>query len=255
MGAIAYLRKARDLLRQLAYGAAPDQPRADTHSVDVFDSPPYADITSARLQHLEALELPLSGRSVLDVGAGVGHFSAFFRSQGCRVHCVDARPENVARLRMLYPDVGATVMDVEADDLAVLGKFDVVMCYGLLYHLVDPVGALRKIAGVCQGILLLETCITDAQAPVLTLVPEDNRNPSQALGKWGSRPSPAFLRITLLQSGYEHLYCPRQMPNHAEFQYRPAGDHAQLRDGRPMRTIVVASRHPLDVVSLGPWAE
>ena len=49
---------------------------------------------------------------MLDVGCGVGHLSGFFGA-GARVVCVDARPENIARLHSLYPGREAHVANVE----------------------------------------------------------------------------------------------------------------------------------------------
>jgi 2-polyprenyl-3-methyl-5-hydroxy-6-metoxy-1,4-benzoquinol methylase len=248
-----YIRGARALLRRIG-GRGPEAPReAPERSVEVFDTASYADITVARLRHLESLGLPLRGCSVLDLGAGVGHFTGFFRSQGCSVHCVDARPDNIARLRALYPDVTATVMDLEQADLAGLGKFDVVLCYGLLYHLVDPAAALRKIATACDGMLLLETCIVDAAPPAVIWVPEDSQNPSQTLGRWGCRPSESFLGAVLRDSGYEYLYRPSRLPDHEQFRYERRGDYSHVRHGRLMRTIVVATRRPLVSMTLHPW--
>lgn len=246
---------ARALIKRLLGQSSRGGPGSDHRSVNVFDAPSYADITAARLRHLDSLGLPLAGRTVLDLGAGVGHFTEFFRSKGCSVHCVDARPDNVAKLRALYPDVRATVMDVEASDLATIGRFDVVLCYGLLYHLMDPVAVLNKVAAVCDGMLLLETCIADAVAPALFLVQEDRQNPSQTLGRWGCRPSPSFLRAALVQSGFKYLYRPRHLPDHPEFQYKLVDDHSHLRNGRLMRTVVIAARDPVASPALTAWAE
>jgi hypothetical protein len=43
--------------------------------------------------------LPLAGRRVLAVGAGVGHLSCFFLERGCEVVVTEARSENVVELR------------------------------------------------------------------------------------------------------------------------------------------------------------
>jgi len=67
------------------------------------------------------------------------------------VVCVDARPENIARLHSLYPGREAHVANVEVDRLSELGRFDIVFCYGLLYHVENPIAALRNIAGWLCG--------------------------------------------------------------------------------------------------------
>lgn len=97
----------------------------------VVDTPEAAALNRARLDHLAGLGLVVDGRSVLEVGAGVGHLSRFFLDRGCRLVTTEARPENVAELQRRYPDVKSEVADVE-DSLAALGRFEIVFCYGLL---------------------------------------------------------------------------------------------------------------------------
>src|SRR4051812_27811086 len=125
-----------------------------------FNTPAAHEINKARLEHLAALGLPLNGRRVLEVGGGVGHLSTFFLDRDCDLVTTEARPENVAEMRRLYPHLDARIVDVESG-LADLGRFDVVFCYGLLYHLENPIRALRNMVEVCDDLLLIETMITD----------------------------------------------------------------------------------------------
>ena len=55
--------------------------------------------------------------------------------------------------------VTAVVGDFMAMDLAPLGQFDVVLFLGVLYHLTDPLGALRRVARVTapDGLAIIET--------------------------------------------------------------------------------------------------
>ena len=60
--------------------------------------------------------------------------------------------------------------DVESLNGTVTGTFDVVYCYGLLYHLENPAAALSAMAARCRDLLLLETCVSfgghDALNPI-----------------------------------------------------------------------------------------
>src|SRR5205085_4672941 len=53
------------------------------------------------------------------------------------------------------------VEDVQGDfmalDLDALGKFDVVLFCGVLYHLEDPLGALRRLRQVTSDVAVIET--------------------------------------------------------------------------------------------------
>lgn len=219
--------------------------------VPLFDQPFYREITEARLDHLASLDLPVDGRSVIDVGAGIGRLSEFFAQRGCDVLCVDGREENITELRRLYPDRRAAVVDVESDDLLAHGSFDVVFCYGLLYHLADPLAFLRRAATICRELLIVETCITDSRERVLFLI-DDPDDPTMALHRVASRPSPAYVVAGLHLAGFEHVYSPVQLPRHKDFEYERRDDLTHLRDGEVMRDIFIAARAPLDLPSLRP---
>ena len=214
--------------------------------VGVFEEGFYRDITEARVEHFKSLGLGVSGKTVIDIGCGVGHFSRVLDEMGADVTCVDGRPGNIARLLELYPGRKAFVVDVETDKLLDLGKFDVVFCYGLLYHLADPLGFMRRAGAICGNWLILETCIMDSEMPMVRLVPEDDANHSQALHAMGCRPSSAYVAFGLKSAGMKHVYVPRSLPSHAQFQYRLENDISYLKNGNLMRNIFVASRSPLD---------
>ena len=210
----------------------------------LFDQPFYVEITEARLRHLAGLELPVDGRSVIDVGAGIGRLGEFFEERGCDLLCVDGRPDNIELLKASYPDRRAAVVDVESDALLEHGRFDVVFCYGLLYHLADPMAFLLRAASICDELMIVETLITDAHEPVVFLV-ADPDDPTMALRQIASRPSPSYIGVALRAAGFDHLYRPAQLPDHRDFEYEVRGDVTHMRDGNPMRDIFVASRKPL----------
>src|SRR5262245_34400647 len=80
--------------------------------VECFDTPLALGINRGRLEHLASLDLPVAGKTVLDVGCGVGHLAQFFVQRQCKVTCVDGRSENVASLKQRYPGLDAHVADV-----------------------------------------------------------------------------------------------------------------------------------------------
>jgi tRNA (mo5U34)-methyltransferase len=53
--------------------------------------------------------------------------------------------------------VEAVVDDFATMDLETLGAFDVVFYFGVLYHMVDPVGALRRVRRVTEEVAVIET--------------------------------------------------------------------------------------------------
>jgi len=219
--------------------------------VEGFGTDAAAEINRARLDHLASLDIPLEGRRVLDVGGGVGHLAQFFVKRGCSVVCTDARPENVAEMRRLYPDLDSRVLDVERDDVAAIGQVDVVFCYGLLYHLENPIRVLRTLAGVCSDLMLFETMICDSALPVLRL-DDETLSVTQALRGIAHRPSASYLAMALDRIGVPHVYTAVEPPHHDDYRFKPRGDLAVARDGHLLRSVFVASKRALNNDRLTP---
>ncbi len=57
----------------------------------------------------------------------------------------------------LRSNVGAMSLDFTDCDLAEVGQWDVVLYLGVLYHMPDPVAALRRVAAVTRGQAIIET--------------------------------------------------------------------------------------------------
>lgn len=219
--------------------------------VEGFDTEAAHAINRARLAHLASLDLPLDGRSVLDVGGGPGHLAQFFVKRGCRVVSTDAREENIARMRELYPALDGHVADVEEDDLRQFGRFEIVFCYGLLYHLENPVRALRNILGVCDDLLLLETMVCDSSAAVLR-VEDEYLSANQALRGVAHRPSPSWIAMVLDRLGFHHVYSTRTPPDHPDYAVEWRDNLETGRDGHLLREIFVASASPVASTALVP---
>jgi hypothetical protein len=224
--------------------------RPDGGGLECFETPEAAAINLARLDHLAGLGLAVDGRSVLEVGAGVGHLSSFFLERGCQLVTTEARPENVAELQRRYPDVRSEVTDVE-DSLAALGRFEIVFCYGLLYHLESPVRALRNMAEVCDDLLLIETVVCDSPLPVARL-DDETLTVSQALRGMAHRPSSSYLALALNRIGFEHIYAATERPEYPDYIWTPSGDGAFSRDGHLLRGVFVASHNAIVSAGLVP---
>jgi SAM-dependent methyltransferase len=227
---------------------------ADGATSKVFDTDAALAINEARLGWLRESGLPIHGARVLDVGCGVGHFIPFYLEQGCTVVAIDGRADNIEELRRRHPQVDARVGDVQRVDPREYGEFDVIHCFGLLYHLDSPVTALRSFAAMCRGLLVMETMVCDSSRPVSVLV-DETKAASQALAGLGSRPSPAFLALALNRAGFSHVYGAAAPPRHPDFQFEWLDDLETVRNGAPFRCVLVASRTDLDQPALVPLIE
>jgi SAM-dependent methyltransferase len=221
-----------------------NEPVPEDGDLRVFEVDAARRINQARMRAIESLGLDLERKRVLDVGAGPGHFTPLYTSRGCEVVAFDGRAENIVECRRLYPHVQSVIGDVQSFDLTVLGRFDVIHCLGLLYHLENPVAALRNMFRVCDGVLLLETIVMDASRPLL-LIEDEQKAANQALAGIGSRPSPAFVTMTLNRVGFRHVYGLATPPDHEDFRFESLDDGAWQRDAHPLRSMFVASNADL----------
>jgi SAM-dependent methyltransferase len=103
----------------------------------------------------------LSGVRVLDLGAGEGGLSLEFAAQGAHVVCVEGRRMNIANAESTASALGLAI-DFRCEDMRELPQnqtYDVVLCFGLLYHL-DATSAVRlveTIGRVTERLLVLDT--------------------------------------------------------------------------------------------------
>lgn len=106
----------------------------------------------------------LDGRSFLDCGCNCGGYCFWAKELGAG-HCVgfDVREHWIKQARWLAENREASSEDVDFRQMDVydlpadLGRFDIVMFQGLLYHLPDPVSCLKKAADMCDDVLLLDS--------------------------------------------------------------------------------------------------
>lgn len=122
----------------------------------------------------EALAAAGAGASALDLACSEGWFAHRLLDWGAeRVVAVDLRAENVRRARLLRDRHGIAParLDVREADLftldpEVLGTFDVVLLLGLIYHVEDPVGALRLARRCTRTLCAIETQLTRQRDPL-----------------------------------------------------------------------------------------
>jgi tRNA (mo5U34)-methyltransferase len=114
------------------------------------------------------------GGRALDIACHEGWFAHRLLEWGAdEVVAVDIRDVNVRRARLLRDHFGLERLKIEQGDVyelrpGDLGQFDVVLMLGLIYHLENPIGAIRAARALTRGVCLLETQLTRQEAPIRT---------------------------------------------------------------------------------------
>ena len=208
-----------------------------------FHSDHYLRHNARRLEHLASLGIPVAGKSVLEIGAGIGDHSSYYIDRECRVTITDVRPENIRYLTKRYPHENIQFLDME-NPVSIVGQpFDIVHCYGLLYHLSNPEIALKFISSCTKKILLLETCVSFGVSEDVNLLNEPKDCPTQAHSGTGCRPTRSWI-FKQLQDLFGHVYIPLTQPNHEEFPLDWKNSAAHKVNNS--RAIFIASRDKLE---------
>jgi len=98
---------------------------------------------------------PYIGRSVLEIGAGIGNLTRLLVARRKRYVATDLEPEHLERLRsrlMGRPHLETAQLDAARpeDHVAFHGQMDTVVCLNVVEHIQDDLGALRNIRALLQ---------------------------------------------------------------------------------------------------------
>lgn len=189
---------------------------------------------------LQELDLPadLRGARALDLGARDGFFAFELERRGADVLAVDYFAAEETGFAVAARALGsrarflrANLFDLRPRDV---GTFDVVLFLGLIYHLPDPMRALRLVRGLCRKHLWLESHLgfTDpegASGPPLMLFYPRRTLGGDGTNYWG--PNRACLRAMLEENEFR-VVSESQIGNRGFFRCEAADDPQLAHLGR-----------------------
>ncbi len=212
---------------------------------NVFLTPEALAINKARLEHLDSLRLDIEGRRVLEVGAGIGLHTPFFINKGCSVLSTDGRASNVKEMKQKYPQREIADLDLERiDDISKIGVFDVIYCYGTLYHLSTPAETLKALSAI-SSMILVETCCSIGEGEEDNIVDEVAKVANQAKSGKGCRPTRRWV-LARLNEYWGHGYISATQPDHPEFPQDWTPEAQAANPELLTRAIFVGSKNPID---------
>ena len=114
----------------------------------------------------------LSGKRVLDIGAWDGWFSFEMERRGAEVLAVDSTRSTrlLEAKKLLGSKIEYHIGDICRLTYRDLGMFDIVLFFGVLYHVKHPVMALENVCGMCLDMACNESFVTSSDleaAPVM----------------------------------------------------------------------------------------
>ena len=91
---------------------------------------------------------PHLGKSVLEIGCGIGNFTSLLAVPGRKVTAVDLEPEFVETAKAAMPPQSS--VEFHAGDATTMeweNQFDTILMLDVLEHIEDDLGFLRKLSG------------------------------------------------------------------------------------------------------------
>jgi tRNA (mo5U34)-methyltransferase len=215
-----------------------------------FDQKEYRRLIEARGETLRRavtkLKPTLGLANAIDAGCGVGFFSQLLADCGLNICGFDGRHENIEEARNRYPQIPFEQADIQERATLVLGRFDLVLCFGLLYHLENPLLAIRHLRALTEKCLLLESmCLPEEKFSLL--LREEPRQNDQSLTDIACYPSEGSLAKMLYRAGFPVVYRITSLPDHDDFRETP--NHVRRR------TMLLASNAPIDVAGFRLYPE
>jgi SAM-dependent methyltransferase len=115
---------------------------------------------------------PVKGKTVLELGPlEAAHTYTLLQLGAKSVTAVEYREENLEKCKIIKKLLGMRKAkflqgDVRSFDFSALGKFDIVLCSGVLYHLLDPLALLQKLSKITDTLFLWTHIATDTYPPM-----------------------------------------------------------------------------------------
>ena len=131
----------------------------------------------------------LAGKRVLDLGCNAGFWSLSAIRAGCDYAAgVDGRQMHIDQANFVFEveEVEEDRYDFLADDLfrvdfREFGRFDIVLCLGLMYHVSKHMELMEKISEVNDDVLLIDTALSTLRGSCFQLRREPLDDPRMAV--------------------------------------------------------------------------
>ena len=161
----------------------------------------YINWRISRMNGVKKYVLPdyFKSKTVLELGCGHADVGNMFCELGANVTSSDVRKEHLYNVTQKYPKIKTLLMD--CDNVNIKDKYDVIIHWGLLYHLKEIEIHLEKISQKCD-VLLLETEVSDSDDPSFYILTKE-QNYDQAYNNIGIRPSPSYVESVLEKNGFQ----------------------------------------------------
>ena len=180
----------------------------------------------------------LGGMKALDIACNEGYFSHLLYQRGAMVTGIDIRKVNIERARIirnLYGYDSKRLQFEVADLFDITGEsetYDLTLFLGILYHIENPMGALRMLYRITKTLCVIETQLTRQHQPIesgwgttgssrelpaslaVFCEPDQEKSNLSSLGTLSFIPNEAAVILMLKSAGFSDIVRVPARPNH-----------------------------------------
>jgi tRNA (mo5U34)-methyltransferase len=144
------------------------------HSIELPDGQVIQGLLTLEQLRMRLAQFPipedLTGKRVLDIGAWDGWFSFEMERRGAQVLAVDSAENTQFRVarELLGSKVEYRIADICRLSSRDIGRFDIVLFFGVLYHVKHPLLALETVCELSTDMAFVESFVTDDPADLST---------------------------------------------------------------------------------------
>jgi len=168
----------------------------------VFDGH-YVDWRETRIKKIISIfgKEFFNGKTILELGAGHGHIGNYFKTLGAHVIMTDGKPEHVEKMKESFGNKDIFLLDQETQWNS-NEKFDIVIHWGVLYH-IDNWKEDLQIAIRHGNMIFLESEVCDSDDPNIEIKVQEPNSYDQAFNanNIGSRPSASMIEQIISKTG------------------------------------------------------
>lgn len=215
----------------------------------LFDADNYIAINEARWTIADKVLKALRGsgmtlETAYDFGAGPGWFARRLHHSKLDVVALEGRHDVAEEGRKRAPDCKFDVLDFDncatSDALA---PRDFALSFGILYHLENPLRALRMMGAMTGKAMLLETMIVP-DSDFVGRIARENPNATQGIQPLATILSRTALERGMWAAGFGHVYECKLPVDHDDFR--------DLETRHPRRGIWLLTRDDVSVEGFEP---
>jgi hypothetical protein len=141
-------------------------------------------------------------KTLYEVGCGHGDNGTLFKNIGCNVTSSDARKEHIENAKIKNPQLNYELFDCDKDIL--LQKYDIILHWGVLYHLNEIEKHIENICNKCDY-LLLETEVCDSYDDFNFVIKTNENGYDQAFNNTGSRYNEKYIEKLLSDNNFNYI--------------------------------------------------